>query len=180
VRLRRKPCARCGGEKGPGKRRRYCDACAPLAAEERREKAAERARRWYAEHPEQAAVTRAASAETYPDDGRERGRRWRETHPEQAATHSYDRKARLRIERAGGVYVERVARLVVLELHDGVCGVCGEDVDPFDYHVDHVDPISEGGEHSYANTQPTHPACNRRKNNEGRRGADGRFEKAVV
>lgn len=38
-----------------------------------------------------------------------------------------------------------VDSLIVLELADGVCGICGRDVDPFGY------------------TQPAHPSCNVRK-----------------
>jgi 5-methylcytosine-specific restriction endonuclease McrA len=62
-----------------------------------------------------------------------------------------------------GQFVEDVDRLVLLELHDGVCGICGEDVDPFSYHVDHVVPLVQGGFHNYVNTQPAHPRCNLRK-----------------
>ena len=61
-------------------------------------------------------------------------------------------------------FVEEVYPLVVLERDDGICGICGEDVDPFDFHVDHIIPLSRGGEHSYANTQPAHPFCNLSKN----------------
>lgn len=70
-----------------------------------------------------------------------------------------DREGRRRAAKRE-VYVENVHPLVLLELHDGVCGICGEDVDPLDFHVDHIDPLGDGGEHSYANTQPAHPACN--------------------
>lgn len=59
-----------------------------------------------------------------------------------------------------GQFVERVSSLVVLERADGVCGICGGDVDPLDFHVDHIVPLSRGGEHSYSNTQPAHPFCN--------------------
>jgi 5-methylcytosine-specific restriction endonuclease McrA len=55
--------------------------------------------------------------------------------------------------------------LVVLEMCDGVCRLCGEDVDPDDFHVDHDVPVSRGGEHHLANLQVAHPACNRRKHN---------------
>jgi hypothetical protein len=43
---RRKPCARCGGPKPPGKRRRYCDACAPLALKEKYKRKNLRKRRY--------------------------------------------------------------------------------------------------------------------------------------
>lgn len=68
-----------------------------------------------------------------------------------------------RFQRIKDQFVEEVHGLVLLERHDGLCGICGEDVDPLDFHIDHVVPLIRGGEHSYANTQPAHPLCNRRK-----------------
>lgn len=56
-----------------------------------------------------------------------------------------------------------VSRLAALELADGVCGICGGDVDPGRFHLDHIVPLSKGGAHTYENTQPAHPACNLRK-----------------
>ena len=38
--------------------------------------------------------------------------------------------------------------------------ICGESVDPDDFHVDHVIPLALGGWHCYANVQPAHPFCN--------------------
>ena len=61
------------------------------------------------------------------------------------------------------VYDEDVRPLVLLERDDGICGICGSDVDPFEFEVDHIVPISAGGRHSYANTQPSHPFCNQSK-----------------
>jgi 5-methylcytosine-specific restriction endonuclease McrA len=60
--------------------------------------------------------------------------------------------------------VEHVHPLVVLEMDDGVCGICGEDVDPFGFEVDHIIPLVKAGEHSYANAQPAHKSCNASKN----------------
>ena len=60
-------------------------------------------------------------------------------------------------------FVEDVRELVLLEMDDGLCHVCGEDVDPLGFEVDHVIPLSWGGEHSYANTAVAHSSCNRRK-----------------
>jgi 5-methylcytosine-specific restriction endonuclease McrA len=68
-----------------------------------------------------------------------------------------------RVARQYRAYVEDVHPLVVLERDDGVCGICGEDVDPQNYHVDHIVPLAKGGEHSYRNTQAAHPACNMKK-----------------
>lgn len=60
-------------------------------------------------------------------------------------------------------FVEHVEPFILLEMDDGICGICGEDVDPLNFHVDHIIPISRGGEHSYANAQVAHPVCNARK-----------------
>ena len=90
---------------------------------------------------------------------RENWRRWRERHPE----HERARMRAVQAERQARKleqFVERVDALVVLERDDGVCGICGGDVDPFEFHVDHIVPLSRGGEHSYANVQAAHPFCN--------------------
>lgn len=68
-----------------------------------------------------------------------------------------------RAKRLGARFVEYVDPLVVLEADDGACGICGEDVDPDRFDIDHTFPLGPYGEHSYANVQAAHPACNRRK-----------------
>lgn len=86
-------------------------------------------------------------------------RTYHQDNPEVARRASAVRRAR----KKNAEVVEHVEPLVVLERDDGVCGICGHDVDPMNYHVDHIVPLSVGGEHSYANTQTAHPNCNRRK-----------------
>jgi 5-methylcytosine-specific restriction endonuclease McrA len=109
---------------------------------------------------------RAAMApEELREENRRGSREWRAANPE--LSYEWGRRSKLkhRVLKAGGVWVEHVEPLVVLELDDGVCGICGEDVDPFDFDMDHIIPASKGGEHSYANVQTAHPACNQRKHN---------------
>lgn len=77
-------------------------------------------------------------------------------HKKNEAWHRY--RARLL-----GQFVENVDRLVVLASHNSLCGWCGDPVDPANFHVDHIVALVHGGEHSYANTQPVHPACNYQK-----------------
>ena len=91
----------------------------------------------------------------------EAARRRRATDPEY-----YRAKGRAREARKRGQFVETIIPLAVLEADDGVCGICGGDLDPFDFHVDHVIPLARGGEHSYANVQVAHPLCNWRKRDE--------------
>jgi 5-methylcytosine-specific restriction endonuclease McrA len=45
----------------------------------------------------------------------------------------------------------------------GLCGLCGDPVDPSRFHIDHVRPLACGGTHTYGNVQLAHPACNLRK-----------------
>jgi len=52
-----------------------------------------------------------------------------------------------------------------------ICGICdlqiAAEYDDRRYmpSLDHIVPLSKGGEHSYANTQPAHLLCNIRKGN---------------
>lgn len=91
-----------------------------------------------------------------------RARRWVVENPERSSDLRKSRDGARRARAQGAVAIH-VHPLVVLERYDGACGICGEDVDPFDFEIDHVIPISSGGEHTYANTQPAHQSCNRRK-----------------
>lgn len=56
--------------------------------------------------------------------------------------------------------VETVHRARVLASTGGVCGICWRPIESNYWHVDHIVPLSKGGAHSYANTQPSHPTCN--------------------
>ncbi len=58
---------------------------------------------------------------------------------------------------------EYVDRGVVFRRDSGICGICGLAVNPDDWHLDHVIPLAQGGEHSYVNVQVSHPSCNIRK-----------------
>lgn len=75
--------------------------------------------------------------------------------------HAY--RARLHLAR-----VERVSRQRVFERDQRVCQLCYAPVDlslrgPEGPSLDHIIPLSRGGEHSYANVQLAHFRCNSRK-----------------
>lgn len=76
-------------------------------------------------------------------------------HPDKRLVFRHRRRARLL-----GRFVEDVDRRELLLRHRGICGWCDQPVDPANFHVDHIVALVLGGEHSYANTQPTHPECN--------------------
>lgn len=117
-----------------------------------------------------------------PDRVNAHNRRYREAHPEQARAWEHQSienrgdahrqgvadRAAVRRARKAGQFVEKVYRAKVLRLGDGLCGLCGEPVDPARFDVDHIVPLAHGGLHSYTNTQPAHPLCNQRKGS-GRR-----------
>ena len=87
-------------------------------------------------------------------------KRWLNANREQANVYV---QRRLMLKR--GAYVEDVRRSVLYERDGGRCGICGQHVGIEDASVDHVLPLSKGGEHSYANTQIAHLSCNVRKGN---------------
>lgn len=82
----------------------------------------------------------------------------RATFPDRAADYVEKRRARKL-----AAFVDDVKRAVVFERDEGICGICGTPVDPKRFHVDHIIALAKGGEHSYANVQLAHPACNHRK-----------------
>jgi 5-methylcytosine-specific restriction endonuclease McrA len=161
---KRKACIRCGGEKGAGRGVKLCDAC-QIPDEERREIARQRSEDWYAENRARALERdRRKRMEDPVFAARKdaRARQWVIANPEAAARIRHRNLLAYRARKAGA-FVEAVEPLVVLERADGVCGICGGDVDPLKYEIDHIVPLSRGGEHSYRNVQPAHPRCNRTK-----------------
>lgn len=107
--------------------------------------------------------------EAHPEQALEGQRRWREAHPERArelsATYTQTRRAR-----KAEAFVEVVESGVVFALGDGFCGLCVQPIDltlrwphPESFSIEHITPLSKGGEHSYVNTQSAHLVCNMRK-----------------
>lgn len=114
---------------------------------------------YYEEHREQVIRAVCARYRADPETTRARVRAWKDANPESARVN--DDRARLKRRQAyESGFVEDVHPLVLLELDDGVCGICGEDVDPLQFQIDHVWPLSRGGIHAYSNTQVAHLRCN--------------------
>jgi hypothetical protein len=90
---------------------------------------------------------------------------------EQLAAHRARRSARRAVTQ-GALVVETFAPTEVFQRDNWLCGLCGEPVDqtlkypdPMSASLDHVIPISLGGEHSRANTRCSHLICNIRRGN---------------
>lgn len=122
------------------------------------EKVREMRDRSYARHRERRLEDMRIRREAHREEARAATRQWQKDNPDRVALHGQARRARKL-----AAFVEYVHPLVVLERADGECGICGGDVSPFDFEVDHIVPLSRGGLHNYENTQPAHKVCNRRK-----------------
>ena len=92
-------------------------------------------------------------------------KRWRLSNPDKVRTYQSNRRSLKR-----NAWVEDVSLDVLLEESDWTCGICREPIpkevnygSPLYPSLDHIIPLSKGGEHSYANTQPAHFSCNTRK-----------------
>lgn len=125
-------------------------------------------RAWQDANPDRIAAWAAAN----PDARSAINRRWRvkpESRPILEALEArrdpkvHAAKEARRRARVRATVTERIDYRLVLQMHDGMCGICDEPVDPDCYEVDHVVALANGGTHTYGNVQPAHPPCNRRK-----------------
>lgn len=64
-----------------------------------------------------------------------------------------------------GVFVEYVDKRTLWSMYQGNCALCDQPVKLSRMTIDHITPLSKGGEHSYENTQPAHSLCNHVKSN---------------
>jgi 5-methylcytosine-specific restriction endonuclease McrA len=89
------------------------------------------------------------------------GRRWRQNNKAAVNNHTRSRRAKLR----GAAIVEKIDENVVYERDKGICQLCFKKVKRADKSLDHVIPISLGGNHSYQNIVLVHRSCNSIKGN---------------
>lgn len=54
-------------------------------------------------------------------------------------------------------------RKTIIDRDGNVCGICGDDVELDDIHIDHIVPVSKGGSNRLTNLRVTHARCNMRK-----------------
>lgn len=60
----------------------------------------------------------------------------------------------------GASIVEKFTKQQVWEEDEGMCGICGDPADKNNWHLDHIIPLSRGGQHTRENVQVSHPFCN--------------------
>jgi 5-methylcytosine-specific restriction endonuclease McrA len=91
---------------------------------------------------------------------RELSRRWKRIHKDKTNSYWHSYRSKLK-----GSFIEDVDRLIVFEKDNGICYLCNQLVDPSNWHLEHMVPISRGGTHSYENVRVSHPMCNWEKGN---------------
>jgi 5-methylcytosine-specific restriction endonuclease McrA len=171
-------CVRCGVEKPLDSfyrtnawRMRVCADCKKAERSQRHERAMQERpeherqvrREWKAKNPQRVAESRKRELQNRSREvSRDRERRWRRENPDKARAHSRRTQATRRA-RLSDACVEAVDPQIVWERDEGICGICGKPADRDDWHLDHIVPLSKGGEHSYANTQVSHSLCNQQK-----------------
>lgn len=123
----------------------HCKVCMAKANKDRRDKA----------NTDKVAAAARESRKAYMKAYNEKYRK--ENH-----AHKLDLTHQWRVRQAGGQVIEEVDRSVVLERADGICQAeeCDRVITLKTMHLDHITPVSRGGEHSYVNTQALCGPCN--------------------
>lgn len=94
-----------------------------------------------------------------PEKCRVYNRRYASAHPGFTANNNARRRAR--IMRAP--VIERIDRLEVAERDNWTCHICGQVIKRSELSMDHLVPLSLGGEHSMRNIAAAHRRCNSRR-----------------
>lgn len=146
----------------------------------------EYSRKWREANPDKDRTASQRWRDAHPERARERITAWREKNdrkPQDVIYRERHRdeirvvKGRSRAKVAGVLIVDEVDIRALIERDGGCCQICSAPVDltakatdSLGATVDHIIPLSLGGEHSYANTQLAHFFCNTGKR-EGRQAA---------
>lgn len=162
-------------------RSRRCKACACAAsrawARENPERVRARTREWRKENPERHRASEARYRERNRDailarqaDYRQANREMLRARGREYVRNNLDRANAAwhrRHARKMGATTETFSREEIWQRDGGVCHICGKLCDPGNWHMDHIVPLSDGGEHSRRNVSVSHPRCNQSKNRYG-------------
>ena len=128
---------------------RLCHRCYEADYRRRQpEKKRESVRLWDCMHPKE----RREQHKSYK-------KRWKIKDPEgyKATLRRHHERRDMRKRNA---YIEDVSKKRVWELSGGVCHLCKKKMDPKEFTLDHILPLSKGGKHEYKNVAAAHRLCN--------------------
>ena len=143
--------------------RRARHAANPEPIRERdRARQVEKNKSYYAANVERERERAAAWKRRNRERARETHAAWVERNRAKVCEYSAARRALRK-----GATVEGVDRMAVYERDGGCCHVCGKKRPSDDWHLDHLLPLTKGGDHSMANVAVACPSCNVRRYNNG-------------
>ena len=123
--------------------------------------------RWRKAHPEVHAAHSKAWRDRNPDKAKETYTEWAKRNPESIYLKTKRRRALLK-----GVEHQPYDRMEIYLDHNGICSLCGQLIDmtfrspdPRSLTLDHIKPLSQGGNDTKDNLAPAHYGCNSRKGN---------------
>lgn len=124
---------------------------------------------WHRNNRIKGAASAARSRAKNPEKCKARVVKWLANNKDKAKDYGHQRRAKVR-----GVTVSAIKATDIFERDNWICGICYEKVDkklkhphPKSKSLDHIIPVSLGGEHSPRNVQLAHLGCNCRKHNRG-------------
>ena len=180
------------GEYGKDRARRdglncYCRACTNARIAAFRKDSPEKGRaagaKYRTANPEKVRARHAAYYAANPEKERARGAAWAKANPEKNRTRraayrrtpegrdARRRDALTRRARKASAFVEPVSAADIYLRDGGICQICRTRVigndgsSPLGPTIDHIVPLSKGGEHSRINSQLAHRKCNSAKGN---------------
>ena len=68
-----------------------------------------------------------------------------------------------RARKHGAARVEKIDRQYVIARDKSICHICGKRVPAGEIELDHLVPLSRGGDHTHDNVAVSHRVCNRRR-----------------
>ena len=117
-------------------------------------------RAWRLVHPETIKATRKAYYANHREQILARNRAWRTAHPEIHTAQDWKRRA----QKLRAVYLATAEHAKAIKAaYKGRCAYCGKK--PQDLTIDHVIPLSKGGDHTPSNLAPACWSCNMSKGN---------------
>jgi 5-methylcytosine-specific restriction endonuclease McrA len=183
-----KACQLCGKEYHPtDSMQKYCTECGPVARAEKArasvarwqnmnpEKVRASSVRWHKANPEKVRVSTAERRKAHPEKHRASNAKWAKANPEKAKVgtakwqkENPEKKAVWGSKRRAAKYANTPINelltssewLAILAEAGGHCAYCGKEAK---LTLDHVIPLSKGGQHSAPNVVPACARCNSSK-----------------